>query len=50
MEGILVAVPDNSVPSISSPVEPSWDMVLVGKDRDELSFALISPLSTQHHS
>ena len=50
MESILDAISDDSMTSVGAAVEPGADVVVFGKDVDQLAFAFISPLRAKNDS
>jgi hypothetical protein len=39
----------NGMPGIVSPLKPDHDIRISGKEIDDLSFSLVSPLGTHNH-
>ncbi len=47
MEGVLVAVGDDSVAGIGTAVESRTDVIVLRQDVDKLALALVAPLGAQ---
>lgn len=50
MEGVLMAVSNDSVTSVCTTVESCANLVIFGKNVNELAFAFVAPLGAQNDS